>query len=53
MRPTRKTDAELLEWARSILAREQDRHTFGLVSFHLEAGRVVRVKIETSERPED
>lgn len=54
MRPAdKKTDDELLAWAAGLLRRAQERQLFGQVTFHLEAGRVVRARTETSERPED
>lgn len=53
MRPATKTDDELLEWARRIVEREQRRGTFGQVVIQMEAGRIVRAQVQTSERPDD
>ena len=52
MRPDqKKSDDELLAWAGAIVAREQQSRMFGIVSVHMEAGRITRVTIESSELP--
>lgn len=48
-----RTSAELLAWAAAIVAREQDRGTYGSVVVQMEAGRVVRVRVESVEMPPD
>lgn len=53
VRPAKKTDEELLVWAASIIRREQERGTFGQIVIQMEAGRIVRARTETSERPDD
>ena len=52
MKPGQKTDDELLEWATAIVRREQFARTYGVIAIHLQAGRIERVKIETTELPE-
>lgn len=52
MKPSpKRDDRELLAWAASIIQREQGRGTFGVVSIHLQGGKIERVKIETTELP--
>jgi hypothetical protein len=51
MADEKKTDAELLAWAAAIINREQGRNSYGTVTVHLQAGRVVRVATERIETP--
>lgn len=39
-----------LEKAAARLRQEQDSRTYGVVSFHLQAGRIVRVEVLVSEK---
>lgn len=39
-----------LERAIATLQRHQDARIFGVVSFHLQAGRIVRAELRTSEK---
>ena len=39
-----------LELATARLSQEQDSRTYGIVAFHLQAGRIVRVEVQTSEK---
>ena len=36
--------------ATAKLKREQDARTYGVIAFHLQAGRIVRVELQTSEK---
>ena len=36
--------------ATARLKQEQDARTYGVIAFHLQAGRIVRVEISTSEK---
>lgn len=52
MKPSeKKSDDELLAWAAAILAQRQREGMYGVVSMHLEAGRIVRVRTEINELP--
>lgn len=52
MKPSpKRDDKDLLAWAASIIQREQIKGTFGVVSIHLQGGKIERVKIETTELP--
>lgn len=52
VRPSdKKSDAERREWAAGIIEREQNNGIYGAVTVHLEAGRIVRVSIASSELP--
>jgi len=47
----KSTDAELLAWAAAIINREQGNQTYGTVTVHLQAGRIVRAAVERIETP--
>lgn len=47
----KKSDDERREWAAAIIEREQKDGTFGAVTVHLEAGRIIRVSIASTELP--
>lgn len=51
MKPAQRSDTELLAWAASIIQREQQRGTFGVLQIHMQGGRIVRVKTEQTEEP--
>ena len=51
MADEKKTDAELLAWAAAIINREQGRETYGTITVHLQAGKIVRVGTESIETP--
>ena len=51
MADEKKTDAELLAWAAAIINREQGRNSYGTVTVHLQAGKIVRVASERIETP--
>lgn len=53
MKPAAQTDEALVAWVKSIIERECQRKTFGVVAIHLENGRITRAKIETIEKPEN
>lgn len=42
----------LLEWAAEIIAKEASAGTYGTITIHLEAGTIVRARIERSEMPQ-
>ena len=42
----------IIEWALSILLREQKNKTYGSITFFMENGKISRVKTEKSEKPE-
>lgn len=53
MKPGARDDRQLLAWAASLLQREQDRESYGTVTFNFEKGRIVRARFEHSEKPPD
>lgn len=46
-----KFDAELLLWAAGKIRVEQERGTYGTITFQLEAGTIVRSETKVSDKP--
>lgn len=42
---------KIIEWALSVLLREQDQCLYGSVTFTYQNGKIVSVKVEKSEKP--
>jgi hypothetical protein len=51
MRPAKRSNDELLQWATRILAREQEAMLYGTVSFEFENGVIRRTVTNKSELP--
>lgn len=49
--PEKHSNKELLAWLASIVQREQQKGTFGVISVHMQGGKIVRVKTEQTEEP--
>lgn len=51
MRLAKRTPAEMLAWATTLIAREQGTKLYGTITFSFENGAIVRVNTSRNELP--